>query len=121
MGRLASADWSFRLEGDNLAVLPPDGGDIGLANALWDFVTSELGWGLQAFTIFKDYWRAVVADPERARRGMSGNGTSIRVEGGHVALSSLYEQWDEVTMPLDEFNHFLQRYESFLKESEQSD
>lgn len=117
---MTSADWSFRLDGDNLAVVPPEGGDMRLANALWDFVTSELGWGLQAFTTFKDYWSTVVADPQRARRGISGNGTSLRVDDGNAVLSSLYDMWDEVSMPLDEFNHFLRRYESFLRESERT-
>jgi hypothetical protein len=117
---ILASEWSFRRVGDNLTVVPADAEDAQLANALWDFATAELSRGMRVFRVFKDYWNTFLSDPEIAQEGFSGNGTSLRLEGGRIVLCSLYDQWDDVTMSLDDFNHFLEQYESFLKESERT-
>lgn len=110
--------WRFTLtEEGYLRVIPPDDEDAAKIAPLQDFTSTELGTNLITYQAYEGIWRRISADPVSASRGLSGNGTHIRIDGDELVLSGLFDQWPQVRIPVDEFNDYMDQYRAFLRES----
>lgn len=111
-------DWRFTVtEEGHLLLTPPDDEDQTKVGPLQDFTSTELGTNLRMYNAYEGIWRDISADPVSASRGLSGNGTHIRIDGDEVILSALFDQWPRVRIPVEEFNDYLDQYHAFLVQS----
>lgn len=111
-------EWRFMLaDQGHLRLIPPEDEDAARIAPLQDFTSTELGTNLITYNAYEGIWRRISADPASASRGLSGNGTHIRIDGDELVLSALYDQWPQVRIPVDEFNDYLDQYRAFLAQS----
>ncbi len=116
---MSSGKWKFRRTEHTIELDPPTDTDPAVGNALWDFITAEIGESEQNLNYYRGLWARISTDPEAAREGISGNGTRQHLEGDDVVLEALYDQWETVRIPRVKFEQFLDQFADYLKESEQ--
>lgn len=120
MGQQSIMDkWRFRRTGVTIEIDPPAGIDLAMSYALWDFLTTEIGDSEQNLQVYRDLWDQISSNPGDPGQGISGNGTSQRIEGDDVVLEANYEQWGTVRIPRAQFERLLDDFDEFLKSSGQ--
>lgn len=113
---MTDQNWKFSKTGRKIDIEPPRGVDQDVSEALWDFITAEIGASLQNLNRYRKLWATVSSDPDQARGGIAGNGTRQYLDGDDVVLESLYDQWEPVRIAAASFDMFLQDYGQFLAE-----
>jgi hypothetical protein len=114
---VAEENWTFHIGPDDLEIDAPDGIDRNTQIAIWDLATSDIGNSMWMWNKYRQVLTSSSRSPAAASNAISGNATSLHVEGDDVVLEALYDQWPTVQISKVQFEAFLDQFGDFLKDS----
>lgn len=108
-------EWKFHVGPDGLEIHAPVDVDRAMQTAIWDLATSDIGNSIWTWNEYSDALTISAHDSSRASERISGNATSLHIEGDDVVLEAQYNQWPTVRIPMARFEAFFNQFGEFLR------
>lgn len=106
------ATWKFSGTAEKLDVDPPKRFPSDVRVAVLDWLGADVGASIRNVRTYRSYWTKVRSGELDS---VSGNATVQYIKDDQVVFEALYDQWDDVTIPVEEFENLLSSYATFLE------